>query len=248
MTSEKIHDFAGKYKGSEEERRDVLNAYRKFRGDLNKLFKEVMLCNVLDDDDRFRGIIDEAIKRGDVEGYEAYVHEPEKRKQARRRQAERDAKEAEKHAKDLGLNGHKKEGKKVKKGGEDDLAAMIQQRQRGRAANFLDDLAAKYAAPKAKRGKKRPSAEPPEEAFQKVGARAKKQRKLVIEEENEDDEDDVDLEGDDLDDRDDVEVDEEQDKNGDLDEEQEDALPSKSRKGNVSKAARGKKQASRKKR
>ena len=223
----------------------MLKAYRKFKGDLNKIFKEVMLCNVLDDEDRFRGIIDEAITTGKVEGYDGYVNEPVKKKQARRRQAERDAKEAEKHAKDLGLNGRKKEGKKVKKGGEDDLAAMIQNRQKGRAANFLDDLAAKYAAPKAKKERKRPLEEPPEEAFQKMGARAKKQKKQVIEENNEDvedDEDDVDLQEDDFDDEDDH-----VDNNKELDDEEKDVKPSKSTKRSAPKAAKGKKQAPRKK-
>ena len=191
MTTEKIVDFAGKYKGGDEERRDVLSAYTKFKGDLNNVFKEVMLSSVLDDEERFRGIIDSAVEGGEVKGYDAYVNESEKKKTARRRQAEKAAKEAEKHAEFLGVNG-KKGGKKGKEvgGGEADLAAMMQQRQKGRAANFLDDLEAKYAAPKAKggRGRKRQSEEPPEEAFQQMGSRAKKQKKEVIEEDDSEDE------------------------------------------------------------
>lgn len=172
----------------------MVKAYRRFKGDLNKLFREVMLCNVLDDEDRFRDIIDEEIRTGHVEGYDAYVNEPKQKKQARRKRAEKDAREAEKHAEDLGLNGHKKVSKKGGQGRDDDLAAMIQQRQAGRAANFLDDLEAKYAPRKAKKGKKRPSEEPPEEAFHKMGSRSKKQKKPVIEEEVGEDEIDLDTE------------------------------------------------------
>ena len=144
-----------------------------------------MLCNVLDDEDRFRRVIDEAIKSSEVKEYDAYVNEPEKKKQTRRRQAENDAQEAAKHAKDLGLNGQKKRAKQTTSDSVNGLAAMIQQRQKGRATNFLDDLAAKYAPPKAKHGKKRQPEEPPEEAFQKTGARAKKHQKKVIEEDGE---------------------------------------------------------------
>ena len=228
MTSEKISDFAGKYKGSDEERQDVLKAFRTSKGNMNKLFREVMLCNVLDDEDRFRIILDEAIKDSEVEAYDAYVNEPEKKRQARRRQAEKDAKEAERHAENLGLNGHKKERNKKGKSGEDDLAAMIQQRQKGRAANFLDDLEAKYAAPKAKKGKKRPSEEPPEEAFHKMGARVKKQKKEIVEEDDEDDEDEVDLEADVFDD----DVDE---PDADTDDKDHDVKPLKAKKKSKSK-------------
>ena len=220
VTWDKINDFAGKYKGSDEERQDVLSAFRRCKGNMTKLFREVMLCNVLDDEERFRTILDGAIADGEVEAYDAYVNEPEKKRQVRRKQAEKDAREAEKHAKDMGLNGHKKERKEKGTSGEDDLAAMIQQRQKGRAANFLDDLEAKYAAPKAKKGRKRPSEEPPEEAFQKMGAKAKKQKKkTIVEEDNEDDTDDVDLEADEFDDDDDDDNDlddEEDEEDGDV--------------------------------
>jgi len=206
---------------------------------MNKVFKEVMLSNVLDDENRFRDIIDAELRAGLVEGYDVYVNEPEKRKQARRKQSERDAREAEKHAESLGLNGHKKIGKKEGKGQIDDLAAMIQQRQTGRAANFLDDLEAKYAAPKATKGKKRSSEEPPEEAFQKMGARSKKQKKPVIEEEDEEDE--IDLEADSVDHAN------EEDEMIEDHEEEEGGKASKSRKKGPSKATKSKRRALRRK-
>ena len=63
--------------------------------------------------------------------------------------------------------------KKSSKSGNDTsaLQALIQQRQKSRATNFLDDLEAKYGGGK---GQKR--SEPPEEAFEnnaKAGKKAK---------------------------------------------------------------------------
>jgi len=73
-----------------------------------------------------------------------------------------------------------KKGKKPaaskSKGGKNDLgslAALIQQRQKGRADNFLADLEAKYGGGK-KRGSPALYDEPSEEAFQKTAARGKK--------------------------------------------------------------------------
>lgn len=216
-----------------------MTAYRRVQGDLNKFFKEVMLCNVLDDEERFRVIINEAIRQGHVEAYDAYVNESEKKKQGRRKRAEKDATEAEKHAETLGLNGNKKNGKQRAKGGEDDLASMIQQRQKGRATNFLNDLEAKYAAPKTKKGKKRSMEEPPEGAFQKTAARAKKQKKRIVE--DEDEEDEIDLDGDVVDD------DDEEDGISEGNEDEYQVKPTKVKKKKAPKATNGKSRSSRKK-
>jgi DnaJ family protein C protein 9 len=71
----------------------------------------------------------------------------------------------------------KKSGKKEKDDGMGDLAALIGQRQQGRANNFLADLEAKYAPKgKAKAGAKRGTEEPPEEAFAQTEAGRKSKR------------------------------------------------------------------------
>lgn len=141
-----------------------------------------MLSNPLNDEDRFRGYIEETIKTGNVEAFDNYTEEPESKKKARHANARKEAKKAEKHAQELGLNGDgKKAGKKI--GAKDDLgglAAVIQQRQKGRAATFLDDLEAKYAAPQPRKGKakgKRKVEEPPEEAFEKAAAPSTKRKR-----------------------------------------------------------------------
>ena len=102
--------------------------------------------------------------------------------EAARKRKEKEAREAEKHAADLGigkdLKKTKKTGKKEK--GDDgmgDLAALIGQRQKGRSDNFLADLEAKYAPKgKAKAGTKRGTEEPSEEDFARIEAGRKSKR------------------------------------------------------------------------
>ncbi|CAK1364992.1 unnamed protein product [Cercospora beticola] len=169
VTEERINEFAGSYKGSEEEKRDLLKAYEQCEGRMQKIYQTVMLSDMTEDEDRFRAIIDEAIETGEVEGYEKYLGETEKRREKRIAQARKnkeseagEAKAAEEEIK------NKKKGKGKKEngsgGGLGDLAALIQQRQKGREQNFFDHLEEKYA-PKGKKGKSSAMDEPLEEAF-----------------------------------------------------------------------------------
>ena len=207
VTSATIGSFQDKYQGSDEERRDVLASYTQAHGKLNTVYHQVMLSNPLHDEDRFRGYIDNAIESGEVEAYDAYTKETQKQKDQRQARAKRDGKEAEEFAKKLGKyesifgDGAGKANKKgSKKDDGPDIAQLIQQKNKGRANAFLEDLEAKYAAPKkatAKRqnGKKRKVEEPPEELFQKN--RQKKQKAAKAEDNDEDEvEEDIDLEND----------------------------------------------------
>jgi DnaJ family protein C protein 9 len=189
VSADAINRFAQQYKHSDEERDDVLAAYEEGEGSMDAVYEAVMLSNVLEDDERFRSIIDAAIAAGDVPSFPAYARETKKSKQARVRAARAEAGEAEEYAKELGVHeklfgdGKKKKGTGKGAGAEDDLAALIRRNQQGRAS-FLDDLAAKYGATtskaKGKKGKKRGSVdeddgdEPSEEAFQAAAARLKK--------------------------------------------------------------------------
>ncbi len=174
VTEETIANFSSGYKGSEEERGDVLKAYEKCEGDMNKLYQLVMLSEADEDDDRFRKIIKDAIEGGEVEEYTAFTQESEKKRLERLRLSrDRRAKEAKAADKAQEKEGEAKGGGKKRAKGEagmGDLAALIQQRQQGRAENFLDGLEAKYA-PKRKGGARD---EPPEEAFERNRKKAKK--------------------------------------------------------------------------
>ncbi|OHW98615.1 DnaJ domain-containing protein [Colletotrichum incanum] len=183
ISADAIEKFAKKYKGSDEEKDDVLLAYEEHKGDMDKIYETVMLSDVLEDDERFRKIIDEAIASEDVRSFKRYTKESKLSKAARVKAAKGEAQEAEEYAKELGVHdklfgGDKKTKgkKKTKDSGEDDLAALIKNNQQKRAG-FLDDLAAKYGATsQPKKGRKRvvEEEEPSEEAFQAAAARLKK--------------------------------------------------------------------------
>ncbi|KAJ5759560.1 Heat shock protein DnaJ N-terminal [Penicillium odoratum] len=168
-----IADFQKKYQNSDEEKHDLLEAYEKHKGDLDKIYESVMLSNVLDDDERFRTIIDQAIADGEVQDYKKYSQEPEKKRQQRKKRAQKEAKEAAKLGKEVEENKKKKTAAASKaskaSGGEDDLLALITKRQQQRGQGFLAQLEEKYGQP---HGKKRgPADEPSEEVFAAVGAR-----------------------------------------------------------------------------
>jgi len=186
MRMEMIEQVKKDYQGSQEERGDVLTAYEKGEGDMDAVFDMVMCCEVLEDEERFRKIIDEAIKKGEVVAHEEYTKESKKSRERRRKSAKKEEQEAREYARELGLEDMlfgKDNAKKTPKkaGGEDDngaLKALIQQRQQSRAQNFFDDLEAKYGGAGAKKGKRKVMDEPPEEAFQKNGKRGKKSAKV----------------------------------------------------------------------
>jgi DnaJ family protein C protein 9 len=175
-----IDKIKQEYQGSDQERNDLLEAFKTYKGDLDKIYEVVLLSSVLDDDDRFRAILDNAIASGEVEGYKKYTEESESKRKRRLKHAQDEAKEAEDLAEEIeeekksaGSGKRKTKNKKTSSKSDDNaLAALIQQRQKSRAANIFDDLEAKYA-PKASAKSKKRSAhdEPPEEAFEAVGAR-----------------------------------------------------------------------------
>ncbi|KAK7942698.1 uncharacterized protein PG986_011811 [Apiospora aurea] len=195
ISDDAIAKFAAVYKGSDEEKDDVLAAYEQGEGDMDVVYERVMLSDVLEDDARFRAIIDEAIESEDVPAFEAYTKETKKSKKARVDAAKGEANEAEEYAKELGIhdklfgggkdggsggNSTAKKGKKSKKdSSEDALAALIRGKQQSRERqqnDFFAGLEAKYGGG-SKKGKKRTHdeemEEPPEEAFAAVGARKK---------------------------------------------------------------------------
>ncbi|CAI7605041.1 unnamed protein product [Penicillium viridicatum] len=172
LDSRAISDFQKKYQNSDEERKDLLAAYETHEGNMDAIYDTVMLSNVLDDDERFRGIIDQAIADEEVEDFERYSKEPEKKKQQRVKRAQKEAREAEKLGKEIEDKKKKKAGAAAKSSkaaaNEDDLLAIITKRQQDRGVGFLARLEEKYAQPGKKRGV---DDEPSEEAFAAVGAR-----------------------------------------------------------------------------
>jgi DnaJ family protein C protein 9 len=191
VSTEAIEKVRAEYQGSEEERGDVLAAFEEFEGDLNALFESVMLSNPLVDEDRFRKMIDKAIKKGEVQPHERYTKESKNARKKRTDAAKREEQEAMKMAKEMGV-AEKLFSDGKKDGGEEGLMAIIQQRQKSRSESFLDRLEEKYGGNRTKsrkgRGKKQSldaAEEPSEEMFQKTRAELDAKRKK-----NKDDEDD----------------------------------------------------------
>ncbi|NWS60519.1 DNJC9 protein, partial [Chunga burmeisteri] len=144
ITVKDIEDFEKSYKNSEEELADIKTAYVDFEGDMDKIM-ESLLCVDYTDEPRIRKIIEKAIDSGEVPSYKGFVKEPKRKKMARKRRAEKEAREAEKTKDELGI------------GGEDDLKALIQSRNKDRQKemdDFLAQLEAKYGNNAKKRRKK----------------------------------------------------------------------------------------------
>ncbi|KPI38355.1 putative J domain-containing protein [Cyphellophora attinorum] len=164
------------YQGSEEERDDILQAYEEAEGDMDAIYEQVMCSSVLDDDERFRHIIDEAIKDKTVQAYKAYTKESKASRKQRVAKARAEEGEAMELAEELGVKDKLfGDGSKKKGNDEDALKALIQQRGQSRSDNFLANLEAKYGGG-GKKSKRKESDEPPEELFAKNAKKPKAKR------------------------------------------------------------------------
>jgi DnaJ homolog subfamily C member 9 len=152
--------------GSEEEKGDVLQAYVDGEGSVQYIIDHIMVCSY-QDEPRFITLIKEAISAGTVENFPKWAKQTsEKAIKARKRAAEKEAKEAEELSKELGL---KKSATKMSEG---ELGALIQQRAQSRMNGLLEKLEAQASA--GKRGKR---SEPTEEDFMATKARMEGRKK-----------------------------------------------------------------------
>jgi DnaJ homolog subfamily C member 9 len=161
-----IEKIKKEYQGSDEEQEDLLRAYEEFEGDMDAIYEQIMCSNVLEDDERFREILDAAIKDGRLHPHKAYTKETKASRRKRAAKAKAEEGEAMELAEELGVKdklfGNGKAGKK--KGNDDDaLKALIQQRQQSRGESFMAGLEAKYGGGGG--GKRKKNDEPSEEAF-----------------------------------------------------------------------------------
>lgn len=146
-----------------------------------------------DDESRFVLILNNLIKEGKLQSTSSWkaTSKDEKAKLVRKKQSEKEAKEAEQMAKDLGVwdefygsgKPTEKKAKGKKKGNADDdeddhsaLQALILKKKTKNMDNFFDGLAAKYGAPAEKgssgsKGKKRRNADLDEEELPKKKTR-----------------------------------------------------------------------------
>ncbi|KAF9366023.1 hypothetical protein BGX34_006733, partial [Mortierella sp. NVP85] len=105
-----IKEFERTYRFSDEEKRDIIDAYVTYRGDMDGILSAVPVCSY-EDEERFRKIIQSAIDAKIVRKYKAFggpVVDP-KAAAKRKRQAEAEAAEAAELWKELGLERLKKQ-------------------------------------------------------------------------------------------------------------------------------------------
>lgn len=135
ISKKDIEEFEKEYKGSVAEKDDVKKFYLKFEGNMDEIMSHVMCANY-DEEDRIREVIQNLIDNDEVEEFDAFTHEQKTKKRKRMKKGEREEKEAEQHAKDIGLNTN------------GSLEELILKRNADRGKEFGDmisNLEAKYA-------------------------------------------------------------------------------------------------------
>ena len=99
----------------------------------------------VDDEPRFREILKEAIKSKEIRSYKKFIETSNSLSMdKRKKEAEREAKEAEKMAKKLGLD---------KNGSEEELKQIILNRGEKRMNALIESLESKYGGNESKRAK-----------------------------------------------------------------------------------------------
>lgn len=157
--------------GSEEEKRDLYEAYTTHQGSLPQIMAHIPHCTTADEE-RFIALINEAIRAGDLDEHAEWktTSGDQKARKERVRKEKKEAKEAEAAAKEMGVweefygdksegavkeeakgkRGTKRKPASTTNGGEEEdvsaLAALIGKRQQSRASAF-DALLDKYSVP-----------------------------------------------------------------------------------------------------
>lgn len=137
LDTDKLDAFKKEYQHSDEEKADLLEAYRKSNGSLEEIFTRVPCSEVLADEQRFVSIINAAISAGELEALPQWKKSAgdEGARKKMRAKAQKEANEAEEYAKELGvwdeLFGSKAgKGKQAGGGGATDDAADSKAREK----------------------------------------------------------------------------------------------------------------------
>ncbi|KAG6890707.1 hypothetical protein C0995_005080 [Termitomyces sp. Mi166 len=169
VTRGRLDEMKKEYQGSSEEVEDLVAAYTSTGGSIDEIMNHIP-HSTHEDEARFIIIISDLITKGILPMFDAWEKSvrDEKAKLIRRKQGEKEAKEAEQLAKELGVwdefygsgkKGKRKTEEKGKKqadeedGKEEDhsaLQALILKKRRKNMDSFFDGLAAKYAEPPTK--------------------------------------------------------------------------------------------------
>uniref|UniRef100_A0A1J3K0D9 Chaperone protein dnaJ 6 n=2 Tax=Noccaea caerulescens TaxID=107243 RepID=A0A1J3K0D9_NOCCA len=155
VTEEDIEEFEANYRGSESEKKDLVELFNKFKGKMNRLFCSMLCSDPKLDSHRFKDILDEAIAAGEVKSSKAY---------------EKWAKKIISESKPP-TNPSRKKKHKSAKDSETDLASLILQRRderKGKVDSMFSSLISRYGG--------NAEAEPSEEEFEAAKRRIENRR------------------------------------------------------------------------
>lgn len=136
ITTQDIDNFKKQYIGSVEELEDVMASYMRNYGDIVKITQEVFFGSVYEEE-RYLEIINRQIVRDILPDYLSNGKSPDshRKKTLRLKKAEKEASEADAYAKELGLF-NTKDGS--------NLTALIQNKQKSRFDDMINNLESKY--------------------------------------------------------------------------------------------------------
>jgi len=151
VTLQKLEKFEQEYKNSKEEIADIKHTYTQCKGNMDKIMDSIMFSR-LEDEERYRKIINEHISSGELKSYKTFTNESDKKKQARIARFKEEEEEAIEHKKFTLEKSSKKSSSKNKFEDFDLIAALdkrhAERRIQGEA--FLADLERRYCSPKKK--------------------------------------------------------------------------------------------------
>ncbi|XP_059298536.1 LOW QUALITY PROTEIN: chaperone protein dnaJ 6 [Lycium ferocissimum] len=162
ITEADIEEFEANYRGSESEKKDLIDLYNKYKDKMNRLFCSMICSDPKLDSHRFKDILDEAIAAGELKSTKAY---------------EKWAKEVSKTKPPTSLLRRREKSKKGSKS--EDLCAIISQCQnerKGKMTTMFSSLISKFGGDPS-------AAEPSEEEFEvartKLESRKNSKRKKM---------------------------------------------------------------------
>ncbi|KAK9178393.1 hypothetical protein WN943_027583 [Citrus x changshan-huyou] len=72
VTEADIEEFEANYRGSDSEKKDLIDLYKKYKGNMNRLFCSMLCSDQKLDSHRFKDILDETIAAGELKATKAY--------------------------------------------------------------------------------------------------------------------------------------------------------------------------------
>ncbi|XP_030492855.2 chaperone protein dnaJ 6-like [Cannabis sativa] len=154
VTEADIEEFEANYRGTDSEKKDLIDLYNQFKGNMPRLFSSMLCSDPKLDSHRFKDIIDETIAAGELKSTKAY------RKWAKK------VSETKPPTSPLRRN------RKSNKESESDLYALISQRRverKGKFDSMFSSLVSKY-------GGGGSSSEPSEQEFEAAQKKVESRR------------------------------------------------------------------------